>query len=200
MHWPRRYLYSYFFLDKALSRSPSVRIIIAGTNRYETKISNKTADHTGNFETRFIYRIFARTYSRRGNLVVSREFEFLRFDFASRSSMWAFTCVHIHIRCVEEPCSYTCIVAASKNERDVRTAECRTFRCKNANEQIAPRNWDGSPMPRNIDVSSRDNGLSLSGNSASGAHAPSSKSVKNKNRRYDFIRFLIVTLDITEDQ
>lgn len=35
-------------------------------------------------------------------------------------------------------------------------AECRTFRRKNANEQIAPENWERvSPMYRNADVSGR---------------------------------------------
>lgn len=64
---------------------------------------------------------------------------FLRFDFIARWTLWCIWCLE------------NARLDASKNEQDEAkcTTECRTFRRKNANEQIAPRNWDGSPKPRN---------------------------------------------------
>lgn len=85
--------------------------------------------------------LFAHACARKDNLIGRAvESAFLRFDFASSLGER-----YAHTALGEGP-------ARCKQKRARRakcTAECRTFRRKNANEQIAPRNWDGSPKPRN---------------------------------------------------
>lgn len=86
--------------------------------------------------------LFARVCTRKGNLIVNgrgrSRISSFRFRIVARWMLCTYGAGERPARCKQK-----------RARRAKCTAECRTFRRKNANEQIAPRNWDGSPKPRN---------------------------------------------------